>query len=200
MGKRNRRISYLVSGGLILLLIIIIAWRGLIYVSSHAYLLPDTKEWHTGDIFFSVGNSWESMAVRSLTGMKYFEVTDSTPSHCGVIIRDADKVVLVHESTVAKKIVAETPEEYLINNGSYCLFAVKVFPKPDSTEFRHVVDSLILKGTPFDFAFDHTNSQFLYCTEMVLQVFELNDNLCFSSLRQQKYIYPEDLLKLCVNR
>lgn len=87
--------------------------------------MPDTTMFRTGDIFFSVGDSWESVAVRALSGSTSFEVADSTPSHCGMVIRFADGVKLAHASTVAKKIVLETPEEYLRNNGSYCIYARK---------------------------------------------------------------------------
>lgn len=162
--------------------------------------VPDTSDWQTGMVFFSVGDSWESAAVRVLTGAKYFEIADSTPSHCGVILRDANKVSLVHESTIAKRIVAETPEEYFENNGSYCLFAVRPTPAPDSIAIRRTLDSLLVQRIPFDFDFNHADSQSLYCTEMVIKVFELNGNFSFSALRHQKYIYPEDLLKICRNQ
>lgn len=166
-------------------------------LSRLAYRMPDTTGWDTGDIFFSVGNSWESAAVRALTGAKYFEIADSTPSHCGMILRDADKVLLVHASTAAKSIVAETPEEYLKNNGSYCLFAVRPRPALNSIVLRHTLDSLIVQRVLFDFDFNHEDSSSLYCTEMVIRVFELNGQYAFSVLRNQAYIYPEDLLNLC---
>ncbi len=200
MGKEKRHLFLIVAGVFALFFLSIITWVCMVYLSRPSYLMPDTTEWHTGDVFFSVGDSWESVAVRTLTGAKYFELADSTPSHCGVVVRDADGIKLVHESTVAKKVVAETPEEYLKNNGSYCLFAMKMYPTPDSVVFRQIVDSVIVKRVPFDFDFDHTDSESLYCTEMVIRVFELNGNSCFSSLREQSYIYPEDLLKKCLNQ
>ncbi len=161
--------------------------------------MPDTAKWHTGDVFFSVGDSWESVAVRALTGTKYFEIADSTPSHCGVVVRSADGIKLVHESTAAKHVVAETVEEYFANNGSYCLYARRCCPPPDSAAIRQTVDSLLAKSVPFDFDFDHANAESLYCTEMVIQVFELCGNSCLSALREQSYIYPEDLSKICVD-
>lgn len=197
MSKKNRRL-YLVSGVILCLFFFsVIVPFCIVYLCRPSYLIPDTATWQTGDIFFSVGDSWESVAVRTLSGAKYFEVSDSTPSHCGIVIRYADGIKLVHSSTVAKRVVAETPEEYLKNNGSYCLYTKRVYPSPDTTAFRQTVDSLIAIKTPFDFNFDHTDPKSLYCTEMVIRVFEINGRSCFTLLREQSHIYPEDLLKKC---
>lgn len=196
MDKKKYRL-FLISGGTLVLFFLSI----ILYISLRpAYLMPDTTGWNTGDIFFSVGDSWESAAVRTLTGAKYFELADSTPSHCGFVVRDSNKVFLVHESTVAKRIVAETPEEYLKNNGSYCLYAVKPNADTDSAALLRTLNSLIDNRIPFDFEFNHADSKSLYCTEMVIRVFELNGNFSFSALKDQNYIYPEDLLKMCVNQ
>lgn len=200
MAEKKRRLFLISSGALALFLLAIIIWISIVILLRPTYRIPDTSDWHTGDIFFSVGDSWESIAVRSLTGAKNFEVSDSTPSHCGIIIRNTDGVKLVHASTVAKKIVAETPEEYLINNGSYCLYARRVNQAPDSAAVLQTVDSLVINGVPFDFDFNHNDSKSLYCTEMVVTVFERNGLTRFSPLREQSYIYPEDLLKLCTAR
>lgn len=194
--KKKWRLSLILGGILVLFFLAIIIWVYFVSRTRPAYVMPDTSSWQTGDVFFSVGDSWKSVAVRSLSGAKNFEVSDSTPSHCGVIIRDADGIKLIHASTVAEKIVAETPEEYMTNNGSYCLYARRVHQAPDSVAILQTVDSLILNAVPFDFDFNHRDSHSLYCTEMVITVFERNGNLCFSPLRKQNYIYPEDLLKL----
>lgn len=196
MDKKKYRL-FLISGGALVMFFLSI----ILYISLRpAYQIPDTAGWNTGDIFFSVGDSWESAAVRTLTGAKYFELADSTPSHCGFVVRDSNVVLLVHESTVAKRIVAETPEEYLKNNGSYCIYAVKPNADIDRATLHHTLDSLIDKRIPFDFDFNHSDSKALYCTELVIRVFELNGNYSFSVLKQQNYIYPEDILKLCANK
>lgn len=200
MAKKKRRL-FLITGGIIAIFFLaIIVWVSAVFLSRPPYLMPDTSSWQTGDIFFSIGDSWESVAVRSLSGAKNFEVSDSTPSHCGVILRDDYGVKLVHASTVVKKIVAETPEEYLTNNGSYCLYARRMNPAPDSIAILHTVDSLIVNNVPFDFNFNHRDSKSLYCTEMVITVFERNGDSRFSALKEQSYIYPKDLLKLCPDR
>lgn len=205
MSKKERRIYrvsriYRISGGLIaFFLLILIVWVGIVYLLRPAYIKPDTSDWHTGDIFFSVGDSWESVAVRALTGVLDFSISDSTPSHCGLVVRDSSGTVrIAHASTLKKKIVLEDPEEYLINNGSYCLFAKKPPYRIDSTALRNTLDSLINTGVPFDFKFDHSESASLYCSEMVITVFEHNGIFCFSDLRQQSYIYPKSLLNKCL--
>lgn len=161
--------------------------------------MPDTSSWQTGDIFFSVGDSWESVAVRSLSSAKRFELSDSTPSHCGLVIRDADKVLLVHASTTAGRVVAETPEEYQVKNGSYCLYTRSVPLPVDTAAIRHTLDSLITNNVPFDYEFDHRESKKLYCTEMVVTALERNGITCFTPLREKSYMYPDDILKICSN-
>lgn len=195
MNKRRWLRILILSGGLSILLTA--AWIGIVFFCRPAYIAPDTSGWKTGDIFFSVGDSWESVAVRALTGAKSFELSDSTPSHCGLVVRYGGKVRLVHESTVAKRIVMETPEEYLKNNGSYCLYVRKSPCAPDSVILRQTVDSLLSTGIPFDFDFDHSSPQALYCTEMVVRVSEICGSGYFSHLRKKDYIYPEDILKMC---
>lgn len=197
MAKKKWRLLPILGGVLAILFLAIIIWVCFVSWIRPVYMMPDTSSWQTGDIFFSVGDSWESVAVRSLSGAKNFEVSDSTPSHCGVIIRDAEGIKLIHASTVEKKIVAETPQEYMNKNGSYCLYARRLNPAPDSVAILQTVDSLITNAVPFDFDFNHRDSRSLYCTEMVITIFERNGNLRFTPLRRQNYIYPEDLLRSC---
>lgn len=196
MNKRRWLRILILSVGLSILLIA--AWIGIVFLCRPAYIAPDTSRWETGDIFFSVGDSWESVAVRALTGAKSFELSDSTPSHCGLVVRYGGEVRLVHESTLAKKIVVETPEEYLKNNGSYCLYVRKSPCAPDSVILRQTVDSLLSKGIPFDFDFDHSSAQALYCTELVVRISEICGSGYFSDLRKKDYIYPEDILNMCI--
>lgn len=198
MSKKSRRL-YRILCGIIAFFLLIIVWIGIVYLLRPAYIKPDTSDWHTGDIFFSVGDSWESVAVRALTGILHLEISNSTPSHCGIIIRDSSGMVkIAHASTLAKKMVLENPEEYLKNNGAYCLYAKKTPCPIDSVALRHTMDSLINTGVPFDFNFDHSDSKSLYCTEMVVCVFEDNDIFCFSDLRKKRFMYPKDLLNKCL--
>ena len=125
MNRITRRILHLVVWGCAFFVFAAAAWVGFCWLKRPPYLVPDTSAFATGDVFFSVGDAWESVAVRALSGCTSFEVCDSTPSHCGIVIRYADGVRLAHASTVAKKVVMETPEEYLRKNGSYCIYARK---------------------------------------------------------------------------
>ena len=90
----------------------------------------------------------------------------------------------------------ETTEEYLRNNGSYCIYTKKAPCRVDTLAIRKTVEALVSKGVPFDFKFDHTTPDALYCTEMVVSVFEANNYFCFSKLRKHSYMYPVDLLTL----
>lgn len=89
----------------------------------------------------------------------------------------------------------ETADEYLQNNGSYCLYARRPPCIADSVRVVHVVDSLMNAGIPFDFDFNHSDDSSLYCTEMVVRVFELEGCTCLSDLREAGYMYPQALLK-----
>lgn len=103
MIKSKRRFYYLIGCGSTLFFLAIAVWIGICLLNRPPYLMPDTTRFETGDIFFSVGDSWESVAVRALSGTRSLEVADSTPSHCGIVIRNDDGVKLVHASTVAKR-------------------------------------------------------------------------------------------------
>lgn len=190
----KRRILRYIIAGIVMIVVLVALWICVVVSRIPSYVNPDTSDWHTGDIFFSVGDSWKSVAVRSITGVKNFGLSDTTPSHCGIVIVDSGTVRLVHESTSAKRIVMETPEEYLQNNGSYCLYARRLPCSQDSVRVVHVIDSLMEAGIPFDFDFDHTDDGSLYCTEMVLRVMELSDCTNLSDLRDLGYIYPQDIL------
>lgn len=180
---------------------LIALWIGVVASRIPSYVQPDTSDWHTGDIFFSVGDSWKSVAVRSISGAKNLGLSQTTPSHCGIVVVDSGIVRLIHESTSAKRIVMETPEEYLHNNGSYCLYARRPPCIADSVRLVHVIDSLMRAGIPFDFDFNHSDDSSLYCTEMVVKVFDLSGCSDFSDLSDLGYIYPQDLLKkTCINR
>lgn len=192
----KRSILKITLGVLAIIVFFLAVWIVIVVVRIPSHVIPDTKDWHTGDVFFSVGDSWKSVAVRSISGAKNLELSELTPSHCGIVVVDSGKLKLVHESTSAKRIVMETPDEYLHNNGSFCLYARKPPCVPDSVRIVQIIDSLMKVGVPFDFNFDHTEDKSLYCTEMVVRVFELCGCNEFSNLREQGYIYPQDLRRI----
>ena len=200
MNKNIKRFLCITTWGCAFIFLLVSVWICVCWLKRPPYLMPDTTMFRTGDIFFSVGDSWESVAVRALSGSTSFEVADSTPSHCGLVIRYADGVKLAHASTTAKKIVLETPEEYLRNNGSYCIYARKASCTVDTLAIRQSVETLVRNCVPFDFKFDHTTPNALYCTEMVVSVFEANNCFCFSKLRKLNYMYPNNLLKICTDK
>lgn len=161
---------------------------------------PDTADWQTGMVFFSVGDSWESAAVRSITGLLNVAVSDSTPSHCGIVVRDDRGVLLVHASTTSGHVVAETPDEYIEKNGSYCLYVKSMPFQLDTLKLRSDIDSMLKVPVAFDFNFDHSDGKSLYCTELVVTLHELNGCNSFSSLREKNYIYPQDVLNVLNQR
>ena len=158
--------------------------------------MPDTSDWTTGMVFFSVGDSWESVVVRSVTGIFNKTVSESTPSHCGIVIMGENGPLLIHSSTIEGHVVVETPDEYIKKNGSYHLY-VKSQPFPlDISKLKSDIDSLLSIPVPFDFEFNHSDSKSLYCTELVVILHELNGCNSFSSLREKNFIYPQDILNI----
>lgn len=185
------RIFSVISASLILFLLIFV---GITVLCRPKPSQPDTSDWKTGMVFFSVGDSWESAAVRSITNFFNLAVSDSTPSHCGMVVMDDNGPLLVHASTTAKHIVIESPDEYIKNNGSFCLY-VKAPPLIlDTLKFKADIDSLLKIPVPFDFEFNHDDSRALYCSELVVALHELNGCNSLSSLREKNWIYPQDIL------
>lgn len=195
--KPTLRILAVISASLIIILVIGVG-AAILYRPKPSQ--PDTSEWQTGMVFFSVGDSWESAAVRSISSILNLTVSDSTPSHCGMVVRYKDRPLLVHASTTARHIVVETPEEYIKNNGSYCLY-VKTQPLPlDTLKLKADIDSLLKIPVPFDFEFNHDEGNALYCSELVVTLYELNGCNSLSSLRENNWIYPQDILNVLSGR
>lgn len=187
------RILVVISASLIMILL---AVGGIAVLCRPKPSQPDTSDWQTGMVFFSVGDSWESAAVRSVSSIFNLTVSDSTPSHCGMVVRGDNGPMLVHASTTAKHIVMETPEEYIKNNGSYCLY-IKAQPLTlDTLKLKTDIDSLLTMRVPFDFEFNHEDPDALYCSELVITLHELNGCHTFSSLREKNWIYPQDILNV----
>lgn len=183
--------------GLSVLLFFLIGWILIVVLKTPKYQVPDIKEWKTGDIFFSVGDSWKSIVVRGLTGVRDLEMPDSTPSHCGIVLRDKENVWLVHESTDKKKLVKEKALEYQKINGSYCIFVRSVPSNIDTARLKRNIDHWLRMEKPFDFDFNHRDSTALYCTEFVVELMEKNGCNIFSALRENQYIYPKELKNIC---
>ena len=161
---------------------------------NRQYQKPVIETWRTGDIFFSVGDSWKSGAVLSLTEVQGNVLSDSVPTHCGLVIYDKGVPMLVHESTTKETLVSETVEEYLETNGAYILYALPPKVNLDTVRLRIYVNELIKNKIGFDFDFNHHDSTEMYCSEFVLMAIENNLNVRYDGLRAKKYIYPLDIL------
>lgn len=196
--KRKPKIWLWILTPLAILILIVGIWILTVFIRRPKYIEPDTANWHTGQIFFSVGDSWKSVAVRSFTGARDLTLSDSTPSHCGIILCEPEGIRLVHESTSAGHIVAESPKEYLEKNGSYCLYTHPAPCQLDTNALRHDIYELQRVKKPFDFNFDHNDSTALYCSELVITLLEKNGCNTLSPLRTNHYIYPQDLLNKCL--
>lgn len=193
IGKPILRIIAGLSASLLLVLLMVTVAAA---VCRPKPAVPDTSGWQTGMVFFSVGDSWESVAVRSITSLRNVALSDTTPSHCGIILMEPSGPALVHASTVAKKVVKETPEEYITKNGSYMIYSRAMPDRVDTVLLREHIEELLARDYPFDFDFDHSDGKALYCTELVVTLYELSGCNSLSPLREQHYIYPQDILNM----
>ena len=177
-------------------LLLLVGVRLVIFLVNRVdYQTPDTSDWQSGYIFFSVGDSWKSDAVRSMTALSGQAATDSTPSHCGFVLMGPDGPLLVHESTTEKQIVAQTPMEFITREGAYCVYALPVKDALDTVKLRRDIEQMLEAATPFDFNFDHNDTTALYCSELVVTLFEKNGRDDLTPLRQEQYIYPRHILE-----
>lgn len=178
---------------LFLLFALISVFLVFVFLTKPKYREPELEGCQTGDLFFSVGDSWESYAVRILTSFRERNLVDSTPSHCGIILMEEGKPMLVHASTVAKKIVKEEPHEYITKNGSFMIYPHSHPYALDTALLRKDINDLLERNYPFDFEFNHRDTNALYCTEMVIYLFERNGINQLSDLRERSYMYPQDV-------
>lgn len=68
MDKKKRSYLRIIGCGCTFVFLFLIVWIGIVWLNRPAYIEPDTSTFETGDVFFSVGDSWESVAVRTLSG------------------------------------------------------------------------------------------------------------------------------------
>ena len=123
MDKKKRSYLRIIGWGCTFVFLFLIVWIGIVWLNRPAYIEPDTSTFETGDVFFSVGDSWESVAVRTLSGSLSLEVADSTPSHCGIVVRYAEGVCFITGAVfyaVRKRRFLHTVFHFFVLAGSVC--------------------------------------------------------------------------------
>lgn len=186
--SRKRKIGIAAACFLGFILIVVLALAIAVQCSRKPWRSPDTTGWQTGDIFFSAGNSWKSLAVR-LFGDK----SEEGSTHCGIVMMRDGVPMLVHMSTETGEIRAEYIEDYARVNDVSAVTVRRLRQLPDTVVLRRYVDYLFRRKKRFDNNFNARDTTEYYCTEFVIHAMDHAGNSSFMPLLTDDYIYPEQL-------
>lgn len=165
------------------------------YIESkrQPYEIPSTKGWQTGDVFFSVGNSWKSEFVRFAGG------NSKDVSHCGIVLMAGSKAMLIHMSTEQGHIVCESPEDYGRINDASRIIIRRPRTIPDTSMLKIRLNSLLAERKPFDFKFDVQDDSKYYCSELIVkQVFQ-DSSREYKTLIRKEFVYPQDIYNILIH-
>lgn len=160
---------------------------------QHSVLCPNKEELNqlrTGDLVFCIGQSTKSDLVRIASSK------EAVFSHVGfVVVKDGD-AKMVHMSADADVITCEPFSSYATtsNASSLTFYRIKSLNTPYQLQVR--LDSLLARKVPFDHHYDFHNSEKLYCTELIVKSLKAVRCEVFKHSVSNKYIYPDDLLKI----
>lgn len=149
---------------------------------------PDSTGWQTGDIFFSAGNSWKSLAVRVLGGK-----SEEGSTHCGIVVMEQGRPLLVHMSTDKGTIAAEEIEEYARLNDVSAVTVRRLRELPDTAKLRGYIDYLRAARKRFDYDFNHKDTAEYYCTEFVVHALRHAGQPILVPLLKEEHIYPSQI-------
>ncbi len=175
------------------------------------YRVHDTK-WATitqeqrailmsGDVIFTEGNSLKSDMVRMASGV----TAEQNFSHCGFIVaeraegteqREDIAIYVVHMSINKGVIVKEPIDSFWSNNKvtSYAICRAEGFEQSRALELA--LEELLLGQVNFDNSYDASQSEELYCTELICYIFERVGGVNLYPYDDLKrFIYPNNLFE-----
>lgn len=190
MPEKHTSLSRLALYLLAATIILIIAVGAFILLprSSKNCPVPDSSNWQTGDIFFSSGTSWKSNVVRLFGGSGNNET-----SHCGFVMMQNGKAMLVHMSTDRNEISMESIPEYMTQNEASSVRAMRLTDEPDTTALRRNLERLLAERKRFDSSFNHRKDDRYYCSELVVKELREVGQHSLDSLLNSSVIYPQDI-------
>lgn len=186
--KRKRRTAVRIIAAIAFVIAAIAAY--LFLPRKTDYQIPDASRWRTGDIFFSTGNTWESRAVRLLGGSD-----ERNTSHCGFVLMQGGKPMLVHMSTDKGEITMESVEAYGELNDSKSVRAMRLKQMPDTIALRTELEKELAGRRKFDSSFDMTEEAYYYCTELIIKVLQRIDGPKYPHAADTRHVYPHDIEK-----
>ena len=97
-------------------------------------------------------------------------------SHCGVVIKDGDSIYVAHtvSSELSQHDGVQTEDIHKFVRESVRNSIVLVRPKIDSSERHQIAEAsraFIGRNKPFDYAFDISDTNKFYCTELIYQAY-----------------------------
>jgi hypothetical protein len=140
--------------GLVFALAAVVAWAGVA-------LLAEPYEPQEGDVVFqSLGPNELSAVIESATRSPY--------SHCGVVLREGDRWVVIEAVGPVKK----TPLAVWVEQGrgrKYAAYRLTDGFRAKLPEFRRELESFL--GKPYDIRYQWSDDA-IYCSELVYKAFE----------------------------
>jgi len=144
---------------LLLCALVVVAYFG--HVQDYYYFYTYSPQ--EGDVIFQ--SLPHNDLVDAIEG-----ITHSPYSHCGVVLRNQSGVWVVVEAVGP---VVETPLLGWIKRGRGGGFTVyRLDPKYDSLLPKFKSDLLSYLGRPYDFNYDMTNGNSVYCSDLIYLAFE----------------------------
>lgn len=152
------------------LILLIIDFKGVLRSYQYRKQLEvfiNETEFHTGDLLFRRGNSFESLMVMMLDRTGEY-------SHVGVILLDNDTTWVVHMEPVRDSEGKETIRKEQISlflapekSTQYALYRINNHKMPDLNKVKEYIIGAIIKQYSFDHHYDSDNDDKLYCSELI---------------------------------
>jgi hypothetical protein len=156
-------------------LVLLIHFKGWFRTGEYRRSLHEFREntvFHTGDLLFRRGSSFESMMVMMAD-------REGDYSHVGVVVMEGSTPWVIHTEPGKKQspdavVRRERMEQFLAPRKAtqYSLFRMS-FPEPlDTGALVHYLTEVFDAAVPFDYDFDDDDDTRLYCSELVKNAFD----------------------------
>lgn len=140
--------------------------------TSHYSILPQDLKLEAGDIVFRQGESMASNAVR---------VADRNGcySHIGIVVDSAGIPMIVHAvpnepdfEGDTDRVKMDSPKNFFQRSRAEIGEVMRISQPQQAQKAAREAFRLYRKGIPFDHEYDETDSTKMYCTELVLYVYQ----------------------------
>ena len=148
----------------------------------------------SGDILFINGKSWRSQIVRIL------DLEQREYTHAGIICKTGDSLSVVHATPNYKngagKVIEEPLGEFITAKDiSYWkLFRVEGLTPEIRIKAGKFAKDLAQSDIPFDHEFDNSTTHQLYCTELIVYIFDSLQVPLREAIEKDRIIFPSQII------